>query len=119
MRAKDETGRWGEAVAARFLTAAGLEIVERNWRCPDGELDIVAREGDALVFCEVKTRTSTRFGDPAEAVHERKAARIRVLAGQYLRAHPEVHAPDLRFDVVAVLRPCDAEPTLRHVRAAF
>ena len=119
MRAKDETGRWGEAVAARFLTAAGLQIVERNWRCPGGELDIVAREGDAVVFCEVKTRTSTRFGDPAEAVHPGKAARIRVLAGQYLRDHPDLHAPDLRFDVVAVLRPPEGEPTLRHLRAAF
>lgn len=119
MRAKDETGRWGEAVAARFLTAAGLEILDRNWRCAEGELDIVAREGDALVFCEVKTRSSTRFGDPAEAVHPRKAARIRVLAGHYLREHPRARARDLRFDVVAVLRPPGGEPTLRHLRAAF
>lgn len=119
MRAKDETGRWGEAVAARYLSAVGLEILDRNWRCDAGELDIVARDGGAVVFCEVKTRTTTAFGDPAEAVHHRKASRIRVLAGRYLSEHPGTHAPDIRFDVVAVLRPATGEPTLRHLRAAF
>lgn len=119
MRAKDETGRWGEAVAARYLTAAGLEVLDRNWRCDLGELDIVARDGDAVVFCEVKTRTSTAFGDPAEAVGWRKSHRIRALASRYLTDHPDAHAPDLRFDVVAVLRPAVGEPTLRHVRGAF
>ncbi|MHA3703551.1 YraN family protein [Jatrophihabitans sp. YIM 134969] len=119
MRAKDETGRWGEAVAARYLTAAGLEILDRNWRCELGELDIVAREGPALVFCEVKTRSSTAFGDPAEAVGFHKSRRIHHLAGRYLAEHPETRAPDLRFDIVAVLRPSLGAPTLRHLRGAF
>ncbi len=119
MRAKDETGRWGEAVAARYLTAAGLEILDRNWRCEVGELDIVAREGPCLAFIEVKTRTSTTFGDPAEAVGWRKSQRIKALAHRYLAEHPGTRAPDLRFDVVAVLRPPAGVPTLRHVRAAF
>ena len=119
MAAKDEIGRWGEAVAVRYLRAVGLEVLDRNWRCELGELDIVAREGPALVFCEVKTRRSTLFGDPAEAVDRRKSERIRVLAGRYLHDHPGTRAPDLRFDVVAILRPFDGEPTLRHLRAAF
>lgn len=119
MRAKDETGRWGEAAAARYLAAKGFEIVERNWRCNAGELDIVARDGTALVFCEVKTRSSTEYGDPAEAVIGRKASRIRTLAGRWLADHPGIHAPDLRFDVVAVLRPAVGEPTLRHLPGAF
>jgi putative endonuclease len=119
MRAKDETGRWGEDVAARFLAAAGMEILDRNWRCELGELDVVARDGEAVVFCEVKTRRSTAFGDPAEAVHPRKAARIHQLAGRYLAEHPHAHAPELRFDVVALLRPSLGAATLRHLRGAF
>ena len=107
------TSRRGSSIAA------GLTILDRNWRCNAGELDIVAREGPALVFCEVKTRTSTTFGDPAEAVLGRKALRIRRLAHQYLTAHPDTHARDLRFDVVAVLRLPGGPATVRHVRAAF
>ena len=61
-------GSYGERVAVRALTDAGFSVLDRNWRCRDGELDVVARDGDALVFCEVKTRTGTGFGHPAEAV---------------------------------------------------
>ncbi len=68
MRAKDAVGQYGERVAAQHLIDSGLEILDRNWRCRDGELDIVARDGDVIVFCEVKTRSSTAYGDPAEAV---------------------------------------------------
>ncbi len=64
MRAKDAVGRYGEEVAARFLLDAGLTVLERNWRCRGGELDIVATDGSALVFVEVKTRSSARFGSP-------------------------------------------------------
>jgi len=67
-------GDYGEQVACAHLTDAGLEVLERNWRCDQGELDIVARDGDTLVFCEVKTRRSDRFGSPLEAVTRAKAA---------------------------------------------
>jgi putative endonuclease len=113
-----ELGVRGEHIAAVYLTHAGLRVLDRNWRCREGELDIVARDGDALVFCEVKTRRGTGFGYPVEAVTAVKQRRLRVLAQRWLAAHDE-HAPDLRFDVVGVLvRP--ARPALvTHLRGAF
>lgn len=113
-----ELGAHGERIAAAFLTDAGLRVLDRNWRCRDGELDIVARDGDALVFCEVKTRRGTGYGQPVEAVGRAKQRRLRTLAQRWLAAHDE-HAPELRFDVVGVLvRP--ARPALvTHLRAAF
>ncbi|MDQ2796203.1 MAG: YraN family protein, partial [Actinomycetota bacterium] len=79
MRVKDAVGRFGEQVAAEHLTSAGLTILERNWRCRDGELDLIARDGSALVFVEVKTRSSLTFGTPAEGISRVKIARIRRL----------------------------------------
>jgi putative endonuclease len=113
-----DLGAHGERIAAAYLTDVGLRLLDRNWRCREGELDIVAREGDALVFCEVKTRRGTGYGHPVEAVTVTKQRRLRVLAQRWLAAHDE-HAPDLRFDVVGVLvRP--SQPALvTHLRAAF
>ena len=118
MRAKDAVGRYGEDVAARHLVEAGLEIVARNWRCPEGEIDIVARERGALVICEVKTRSSVLFGVPAEAVTRRKADRLRRLAYLWLQEHP-AGGVDVRFDVVSVLRSHAGAAVVEHVRAAF
>lgn len=121
-RAKDVLGRFGEELAARHLIAGGAEILDRNWRCREGELDIVAREAGTLVFCEVKTRTGTRFGTPAQAVVGRKAARVRLLATRWLAEHPSMRGP-VRFDLLAVNR--EATPgrpeTLQidHRRGAF
>ncbi len=117
MRVKDAVGRYGEQVAAEHLEKAGLELLTRNWRCAEGELDIVARDGDALVFCEVKTRSSARFGDPSEAVNPEKATRIRRLALRWLAANG-VSGRELRFDVVTVLRGADGV-RVRHLRGAF
>jgi putative endonuclease len=122
MRVKDVLGRFGEDLAARYLADAGLVIVARNWRCADGELDIVATDGSALVFCEVKTRSSVLFGSPAEAVTPAKAARIRRLALRWLMENREGSSdywPVLRFDVVSVLRLRDRPPVLDHLRDAF
>ena len=123
MRAKDAVGRYGEDVAARHLVGQGLRIIERNWRCRSGELDIVATEGPVLVFCEVKTRSSVDFGDPAEAVSRTKAERLRGLALQWLAEHRAADStryfPELRFDVVSVLRQRQGAATVRHVRGAF
>ena len=85
-RVKGAVGRFGEQLAVRHLEAAGLRILDRNWRCAEGEIDIVAADGDTLVVCEVKTRSGTGFGDPAEAVVGAKAARLRRLALRWLAA---------------------------------
>ncbi|MCZ2824103.1 MULTISPECIES: YraN family protein [unclassified Modestobacter] len=111
-------GAYGERVAVRALTDAGLQVLDRNWRCRDGELDIVARDGQALVFCEVKTRTGTGFGHPAEAVTAGKRRRLRVLARAWLAAHDQ-RAPDLRFDVVGVHVPSSGPARVTHLRNAF
>lgn len=115
MRASDAVGRYGEDVAVRHLTEAGLVIVERNWRCPLGEIDIVARDGATLVVCEVKTRRGTGYGLPAEAVTPVKAARLRRLAVAWLRAR-EVHPGAVRIDVVSVLRPLRGPARVEHLR---
>lgn len=115
MRAKDALGRFGEDVAAEHLRLQGLQILARNWRCPTGELDIVARDGSSLVICEVKTRRSTAFGSPAEAVGPRKLRRLRELALHWLDAQ-QIHVPDIRFDVVAVLVPPAGRPVVEHLR---
>ncbi|SDB98488.1 putative endonuclease [Geodermatophilus telluris] len=111
-------GSRGEAIAAAHLTDAGLLVLDRNWRCRDGELDIVARDGSAIVFCEVKTRRGTGFGHPVEAVTPTKQRRLRLLAQRWLAAHDQ-HAPDLRFDVVGVLVPPAGLPQVTHLAGAF
>ncbi len=119
MRVKDAVGRFGEDVAARHLTEAGLSILERNWRCSDGELDVVADDSGVLVFVEVKTRTTAAFGDPSEAVTRAKSARIRRLAARWLAEHPDQRRAQVRFDVVAVIRQGPDGLTIRHIVGAF
>lgn len=120
MRVKDAVGRYGEQLAAAHLQNAGLTVLARNWRCSLGELDIVARENDVLVFVEVKTRSGLAFGHPAEAVTEAKAARIHRLAMRWLEEHRCAgQRQNLRFDVVSVLRGAASGPEVSHVRGAF
>ncbi|WP_409331489.1 YraN family protein [Trujillonella humicola] len=113
-----ELGLRGERIAARYLTDRGLRLLDRNWRCREGELDIVARDGSAIVFCEVKTRREVGFGHPVEAVTPAKQRRLRLLAQRWLAAHAE-HAPDLRFDVVGVLVRPGGPAVVTHLPAAF
>jgi putative endonuclease len=108
-------GTFGEAYAARHLVAGGMVLLDRNWRCELGEIDLVLRDGAVLVFCEVKTRTSTLYGDPLEAVTEQKAARLRRLASRWLAAHP-LRPRDVRIDLVGVVVPRHGQPRLDHVR---
>ena len=118
MRAKDALGRYGEDVAARHLAEAGLVVLERNWRCQAGELDIVAREGDVLVVCEVKTRRSLAYGSPLEAVTPVKAARLRRLAARWL-AERGFRPATVRFDVVGVLQDGHGPAQVQHVRGVL
>lgn len=114
MRATDAVGRYGENVAATFLTNAGLRIIDRNWRGPAGEIDIVALDGATLVIVEVKTRRSDRFGHPAESVTATKLARLRVLAAQWLAAH-DLRPANVRLDVIAILRPGSGPAKVEHL----
>lgn len=115
MAAKDAVGRAGEELARAWLTRQGLQILDVNWRCSIGELDIVALDDDDLAFVEVKTRSSTAYGHPAEAVTGAKLRRLRRLAAAWVSAH-EVHAAGMRIDVVAILRRRGQRPLIEHVR---
>ncbi|MEV7661238.1 YraN family protein [Paenarthrobacter sp. NPDC089316] len=115
MRAKDLLGQNGEALAADFLAGQGMRIVDRNWRCADGEIDIVAIDGDTLVVAEVKTRRSLDYGHPFEAVGEAKLARLHRLVSSWCRAH-EFRAPRKRIDVVSVLDNGVGDPVMEHLR---
>ena len=95
-------GARGEALAARWYEAHGYTVVDRNWRCREGEIDLVLARGPLLVICEVKTRSSAAYGTPAEAVTRTKQLRLRRLAIRWLDEH-DVRPATLRFDVAAVL----------------
>lgn len=108
-------GRWGEDHAARHLTGQGMVVLDRNWRGDAGEIDLVLRDGAVLVVCEVKTRSSTAYGTPQEAVTPVKLARLRRLAAQWLHAH-DLAARDVRIDLVAIVRPASGATRVDHVR---
>jgi len=115
VQAKDVLGRAGEQAAVDYLEGCGFRILDRNWRCADGEIDIVAVERHTLVVCEVKTRSCTRFGTPLDAVGRAKRARLRRLAAQWLRAHG-IRYDQIRIDVLGLLRDDADGFTIRHVR---
>jgi putative endonuclease len=116
--AKDAVGKYGEDLAARHFVGAGFTVLARNWRCPVGEIDIVARDGDVLVIAEVKTRRSTMYGTPAEAITRHKADKLRELALMWLREHPGGGC-QVRFDVVSVLLPKAGAAQLEHLRGVL
>lgn len=113
-------GRWGEQCASEFLVHKGMSIVERNWRCPLGEIDIIAADGADLVVVEVKTRRDDSKGSPLAAVTPEKVTRLRRLAVQWLAAASEKpNAPRyraIRVDVIAITRPLSGDATVLHVR---
>jgi len=109
-------GRYGEALAEQVLIGAGMTILDRNWRCDLGEIDLVARDGDTVVVCEVKTRSGLGFGHPLESVTARKVARLRRLAARWVVEH-RVHPAQIRLDVIAVLREPGPGPVhVEHLR---
>jgi putative endonuclease len=118
-RAKDAVGAYGERVAVRYLLDQGMVLLARNWRCATGEIDAVLRDrGDVLVFVEVKTRRSERFGTPAAAVLPAKVVRLRRLAARWL-SQARIHPHEVRFDVVEVLPQRSGPARVAHLRSAF
>jgi|SRR6478752_3299804 len=113
--ARQALGAYGESVAARHLVEQGLVVLDRNWRCEAGEIDLVLRDGPVLVVCEVKTRSSVDFGTPHEAIDDAKLDRLRRLATCW-QAERGLAVPDVRIDLVAVLRPRRGPSTVEHVR---
>lgn len=111
-------GAYGERLAVAHLLAQGMVLLDRNWRCSAGEIDIIARDGAALVFVEVKTRRSERFGAPAEAVAAGKIQRLRRLAALWLAA-TGVRPGEVRFDVVSVLSQPRGAARVEHLKGAF
>jgi putative endonuclease len=116
VRASDALGRYGEDVAVAHLESLGLEVVQRNWRCREGEIDIVARDGSTLVVCEVKTRAGVGFGSPLEAVTPVKLERLRRLAVRWLADVQPPGVRAVRVDVVGIVYPPGGEPVIEHVR---
>lgn len=110
-----DLARRGEDLACELLADAGLLVVDRNWRCNDGEIDVVARAPGLLVICEVKTRRGHTHGSPAAAVTDDKQRRMLRLAGAYMAAHPTRLPVRVRFDVIAVTWPRDHTPTVHHL----
>ncbi|MET9502307.1 YraN family protein [Streptomyces sp. NPDC006622] len=115
--ARGALGRYGEELAARRLTDAGMTVLERNWRCGrTGEIDIVARDGDVLVVCEVKTRRDGGFQHPMAGVTPEKAERLRGLAERWIQAHGGAPPGGVRIDLVGVLLPRRGAALVEHAR---
>ncbi len=111
-------GERGEDAAVAYLERTGFTIVERNWRCPAGEVDIIALDEDTLVLCEVKTRKGVGKGTPEDAVTPAKQKRYKRLAEAYIQ-FAGVDAVQIRFDVITLLVLAEDRALLRHHRAAF
>ncbi len=118
-----DLGLRGEEAAARWYARAGYDVVARNWRCSEGEIDLIAIDpgGAIIAVCEVKTRSSTAFGSPQEAVTQAKQRRLRRLAARWLSQQRTHGAPlrTVRFDVVAVVDDRSQDPVVDVVLDAF
>ncbi|ALE92455.1 hypothetical protein AOC05_09240 [Arthrobacter alpinus] len=115
MKAKDALGQSGERVAADYLEDHGMRVIDSNWRCSAGEIDLVAFDGAALVIVEVKTRRSRRYGDPLEAVTAAKLQRLRTLAVLWAREHRHVMGV-LRIDAVGIVMDGRSAPSIDHLK---
>ncbi|MFC5149193.1 YraN family protein [Streptomyces aureoversilis] len=116
MNAREALGRYGENLAVRRLAQAGIVVLERNWRCREGEIDIVAMEADTLVVCEVKTRRTGAYEHPMAAVTPAKADRLRRLAERWLARHGGPPAGGVRIDLVGVIVPERGAPAVEHAK---
>lgn len=114
-------GNWGEALTAEYLRGNGYHILDSGFRCPEGEIDLIAQEGDILAFVEVKTRQSAHYGAGREAVDWRKQRKITATAFRYLAQHPELPTK-IRFDVAEIVAPQGVRtehPELHYLANAF
>jgi len=111
-------GKRGEEIACDYLVSRGYQVVDRNWRCSAGEIDIVAREGSSLVVVEVKARSSLAAGHPFEAITAAKFARLRALAGHWCAAQSETFL-SVRIDAIAVLIPGGRPATVEHLTGVW
>jgi putative endonuclease len=114
---KQVLGQEGERVAEKYLRKQRYRVLERNYRCPLGELDLIALDHGVIVFVEVKTRSQERFGEPVESVHRRKQQRMTKAALFFLSQH-RLHHREARFDVVGISFD-RGEPVIEHIRNAF
>ena len=118
-RTRNEIGATGETLAALELQSQGMEILDRNWSCRWGELDVVALDASGgrrtAVFCEVKCRTGRGYGDPLESLTYAKVSRLRKLAAEWLSQHPGLALDGVRLDAIGVLLERDRQPVLTHV----
>lgn len=112
-------GKIGEMLAVDHLKRAGFEILERNYTCPSGEIDIVAQEGPVLAFIEVRTRTSEEFGHPAESVDFGKRRRISRAAGSFMNEKLRFAAGGMRFDIIGIVLKDGLDPEIDLIRNAF
>ncbi|MGG5171500.1 YraN family protein [Pseudarthrobacter sp. J1738] len=115
MRAKDILGQRGEEIAASYLEQHGIRVIDQNWRCPAGEIDIVAVDGDTLVIAEVKTRRNLDYGHPFEAVTPAKLARLHRLAREWAHSNA-LHLPLRRLDAIAVMDDGESDPIIEHLK---
>ena len=116
MKHNQRIGKWGEEIAAEFLAHRGCEIVARNARTPYGEIDIVARQGDVILFAEVKTRTSNKMGLPEESITPRKREHMLAAAEQYAAEHEINH---WQIDVISVEGKPGSAPHITHFENAL
>jgi putative endonuclease len=117
-RRKQRVGRWGEDLAAKYLASKGYQVLARNVRSPYGEIDLVVQLKDLTVFVEVKTRTSLSFGQPEEAVPQKKREHMQSAAEAYIQSHPEISG-DWRIDVISIYRHPNAAPEIVHFENAL
>lgn len=115
---RQSLGKAGEELAARCLTESGLTIIARNYRCPKGEMDIIAHDGQTLVFIEVRTRRSSYRGWGEETITQHKVKRLQAIASYYVMQQRYTSWPCLRFDVIAI-RWTGEDPDTLWIKAAF
>ncbi len=119
MAAHNEAGRRAEQDACDYLERQGLRLVERNYRCASGEIDLIMRDRDTLVFVEVRYRRSRRFGGGAESVDRRKQGKLSATAAHYLQTHPGAARRPCRFDVIALTGADNGHPHVDWISNAF
>lgn len=118
MENKQSLGRSGEDLAARLVRESGIKVISRNYRCPKGEMDIIARDGEVLVFIEVRTRSSSYRGWGEESITRSKAQRLKAIASYYVLQQGYINWPCLRFDVIAIRR-YEGKSEINWVKAAL